>query len=101
MAEYIKKEAAIEAFEWGDADVIEDYGDGCDFGFSRGAIKSGINSIPAADVAPVVHAQWIEDGSGIIICPECKRGYNLIAKYTHYCPNCGAKMDGGANHEAG
>lgn len=50
---------------------------------------------PAADVAPVVHAQWIEDGSGIIICPECKRGYNLHAKYTHYCPNCGAKMDGG------
>lgn len=54
---------------------------------------------PAADVAPVVHAQWIEDGSGIIICPECKRGYNLHAKYTHYCPNCGAKMDGGADHD--
>lgn len=54
-------------------------------------------SILTADVAPVVHAQWIEDGSGIIICPECKRGYNLIAKYTHYCPNCGDKMDGNAN----
>lgn len=54
-----------------------------------------INSIPTADVAPVVHAQWIEDGRGIIICPECKRGYNLHAKYTHYCPHCGAKMDGG------
>ncbi len=50
--------------------------------------------IPAADVAPVVHAMWIEDRSGIIICSECKRGYNLTAKYTHYCPNCGAKMDG-------
>ncbi len=60
MDEYITKEAAIEAFEWGDADVIEDYGDGCDFGFSRGAIKSGINSIPAADVAPVVR------------CKDCK-----------------------------
>ena len=60
-----------------------------------------IEDAAAADVAPVVHAQWIEDGSGIIICPECKRGYNLIAKYTHYCPNCGAKMDGGAGHEAG
>lgn len=59
-----------------------------------------IDDAPAADVAPVVHAQWIEDGSGIIICPECKRGYNLIAKYTHYCPHCGAKMDGGADHEA-
>lgn len=54
-----------------------------------------ISEIPAADVAPVVHGRWIEDGSGIIICPECKRGYNLHAKYTHYCPSCGAKMDGG------
>lgn len=60
MAEYITKEAAIEVFEWGDADVIEDYGVGCDFGFSRGAIKSAINSIPAADVAPVVR------------CKDCK-----------------------------
>ena len=57
-----------------------------------------IRAMKAADVAPVVHAQWIEDRSGIIICPECKRGYNLHAKYTHYCPNCGAQMDGGADH---
>lgn len=68
MAKYITKEAAIEAFEWGDADVIEDYGDGCDFGFSRGAIKSGINSIPAADVAPVVRCKdckySCKDGTG-------------------------------------
>lgn len=49
---------------------------------------------PAADVAPVVHAWWIEDGSGIIICPKCNRGYNLVPQFTHYCPNCGAKMDG-------
>ena len=54
-----------------------------------------VEDVPVADVAPVMHAQWIEDGSGIIICPECERGYNLHAKYTHYCPNCGAKMDGG------
>ena len=58
---------------------------------------------PAADVAPVVHGRWIDDVSGIIICPECERGYNLHAKYTHYCPNCGAKMDienGGDGDEA-
>lgn len=54
-----------------------------------------VNPVRPADVAPVVHAQWIEDESGIIICPECKRGYNLIAKFTNYCPACGAKMDGG------
>lgn len=58
-----------------------------------------IARFPAADVAPVVHGRWIDDGSGIIICPECERGYNLHAKYTHYCPNCGAKMDGGADNE--
>lgn len=58
------------------------------------------DEIPTADVASVVHARWIDDGRGIIICPECKRGYNLHAKYTHYCPNCGAKMDGGDNDEA-
>ena len=59
-----------------------------------------VAAAPTVDAVPVVHAQWIEDGSGIIICPECKRGYNLHAKYTHYCPNCGAMMDGGADHEA-
>ena len=57
MTEYITKEAAIEAFMWGDADVVEDYGDGCVFGFSREAIKSVINDIPAADVAPVVRCR--------------------------------------------
>lgn len=57
MAEYITKEAAIQVFEWGEADVIEDYGDGYNFGFSRGIIKSAINAIPAADVAPVVRCK--------------------------------------------
>lgn len=53
--------------------------------------------MPAADVAPVVHGRWGDDGSGIIICSECGRGYSLIPRYTHYCPNCGALMDGGAD----
>ena len=84
MAEYIGRDAAIKAAK---------------HAWTKGLEPSQyIEALPAADVAPVVHAQWIEDGSGIIICPECKRGYNLIAKYTHYCPNCGAKMDGGAGN---
>ena len=95
MAEDITKEAAIEVFEWGDADVIEDYGDGCDFGFGRGAIKSAINSIPAADVAPVVHGRWMpfhsRTAGDMQYCSVCKIGFD--AK-TDYCPRCGAKMDG-------
>lgn len=41
----------------------------------------------------VVRGQWNENGSGIIICSECEHGCSLIGRYTHYCPNCGAKMD--------
>lgn len=100
MAEYITKEAAIEAFECGDADVIEDYGDGCDFGFSRGAIKSGINSIPAADVAPVVRCKdcafsqsdgWVCGGTALM--PPHQTFPDSFCE-------CGAKMDGGDNHDA-
>lgn len=47
-------------------------------------IQRDLLTMCAADVAPVVHGRWIEDGSLIITCSECKRGYNLIAKYTHY-----------------
>lgn len=73
------------------------------FGMLDEDIRAFVKAQPAADVAPVVHGRWIDDGSGIIICPECERGYNLHAKYTHYCPNCGAKMDiknGGDNDAA-
>ena len=53
------------------------------------------------DWKPVVHGRWIEDGSGVIVCQKCNRGYNLVSQFTHYCPNCGAKMDGGDSDEAG
>ena len=64
------------------------------------AAEQLLDEIPAADVAPVVHGRWGDDGSGIIICSECGRGYNLIPRYTNFCPNCGAKMDGGDSNEA-
>jgi hypothetical protein len=106
MSEYITKEAAIEVFEWGDADVIEDYGDGCDFGFSRGAIKSAINTIPAADVAPVVHGRWVSvAGKRDRICSRCLhnepyKNADDDAEVFEFCPHCGAKMDGGDSDEA-
>lgn len=54
---------------------------------------------PVADVVPVVHGHWIEDHD-YLKCPEC----SVMVKYDFtffdignwdYCPNCGAKMDGG------
>ena len=59
------------------------------------------NLIPAADVAPVVHARWIpfhsEAAGDIQYCSACKIGF---AGKTDFCPHCGAKMDGGVDHEA-
>lgn len=58
----------------------------------------------AADVAPVVHGQWISDGDGYhwtYNCSICawKDGYPFNERH-NYCPNCGAKMDGGTENAA-
>lgn len=70
-----------------------------------------LEKLPAADVVPVVHARWIhsryEDCSEqfeLVKCSQCNHEAYAIAFYVrggNYCPNCGAKMDGGADHEAG
>lgn len=67
-----------------------------------------INSIPAADVAPVVHARWIhsryDDCSEqfeLVKCSQCNHEAYAMAFYVrggNYCPACGAKMDGGADN---
>lgn len=85
MAEYIKREAMIDLItrRYENSEIC----------------TQEINSIPAADVAPVVHGRW-ENGNPI--CPVCgeDKFKNLDADIwcdwlPDYCPNCGAKMDGG------
>ena len=54
---------------------------------------------PAADVVPVRHGWWIwrnkwEPFEFKYECSICHDGSDLESKY---CPNCGAKMDGGAD----
>ena len=54
-----------------------------------------------SDVAPVVHGRWIYDKKAQRpYCNVCK-GYFYGATNSpmSYCPNCGAKMDGGAEDE--
>ena len=55
----------------------------------------GINTL--ADVAPVRHGRWIcrnkwKPSEFKYECSICHDGSDLESKY---CPNCGAKMDGG------
>lgn len=62
-----------------------------------------INSIPAADVAPVVHGWWNADETCSLCGEKSTEGLDAT-KWDYwlpnYCPNCGAKMDGGADHAA-
>lgn len=60
---------------------------------------SELQDMLLADVVPVVHGRWIADGDGYhwtYNCSICawKDGYPFNERH-NFCPNCGAKMDGG------
>lgn len=91
MSEYIEKSALLRN--------LKSSGVASDFALYK------ISNFPAADVAPVVHGKWITIDD-ISRCSEC--GYipaydsaidDLF--YSPFCPNCGAKMDGGGTNGEG
>ena len=102
MAKYIDREALIE---WLKRIPLIDLSDGR--GFCRVIMeddfKKAIKKMPKgiiADVAPVRHGQWKtnSDRPDTLICSICKCGFDMWKHDPHnYCPNCGAKMDGGAD----
>lgn len=64
------------------------------------AAEQLLDEIPAADVTPVVHGQWIEKSAPARKTYfECSRCGTQENKHTaikgYYCWRCGAKMDGG------
>lgn len=88
MAEYIERSAAIEAAKHAWAKGLEP--------------SQYIEILPAADVAPVVHGRWdvVEGRIENAICSKCGRHFQSYYEEYSYCPHCGAKMDGGADHAA-
>ena len=61
----------------------------------RTSFKHIIADFPAADVVPVVHGRWIASHDEFCACSICKYPVYVGWNQTNYCPNCGAKMDGG------
>lgn len=109
MAEYIERDALLkkaikeQRFVFWKDDVINNervvltcYKD----------LEDVVRSIPAADVAPVAHGNWIswEEADNFIPsarrheCSVCHDAAQVLVNglelLSDYCPNCGARMDG-------
>lgn len=86
MDEYIKRAEALQQ--------CGRFGD-----YTAWSIWDGIGSIPAADVAPVVHGRWVHLGGDEWCCSAC--GFVITTEGSwdkptkKYCEDCGAKIDGG------
>ena len=60
-----------------------------------------IKKAPTIEAEPVKHGRWVKDGD-FLICLECESEINIknslgVENHKNYCPNCGAKMDGGGD----
>jgi hypothetical protein len=68
-------------------------------------VRQHLKDAPTIDAVPVVHAQWRYkvayaahvNVTNIIYCTACGKGFHRIeGENFNFCPNCGARMDGGA-----
>ena len=65
-------------------------------------VEDAVTAAPTIDAVEVVHGRW-EDATEIIAgirfpqtrCTACGKVYWGYRTECYYCPNCGAKMDGG------
>ena len=106
MAEYIEREALIDAVE--SIDWYSVYKGKLTAGapntenalYKASNIYAVIDNAPSADVAPVRHGRWIASHDEFCTCSICKYPVYVGWNQTNYCPNCGAKMDGGDGNSA-
>ena len=102
MAKYIELEAAVKAFNNFDAGRADS--PPCTL-LTPEEFAEYLYEIPAADVAPVVPGRWEHLGGDEWCCSAC--GFVITTEGSwdkptkKYCEDCGAKMDGGADHETG
>ena len=97
MAEYIDKNATVG--------ILEAMSRNADCECIKKRLEKAakrVSTIPAADVAPVVHGRWL-CGEDYMFCSKCGMQWNYCDNDTQdfkYCPNCGAKMDEGGDDVA-
>ena len=63
-----------------------------------GAVRMAIDNAPTVDAVEVVHGSWEEVytcGGEWLYAYSCDQCNTEHSRKSNYCPNCGAKMDGG------
>lgn len=79
-ADALQKHKQLEAFgngQYEDVEIV--YG-------------NDIDNAPTIEAEPVKHGRWIGIGRTSVTCSECGEWTEVAG---NYCPNCGAKMEGG------
>ena len=62
-------------------------------------MRGDVIDVPDVDVAPVVHGRWKCHGDcGVTECSVCGWSIEEYAGDYAYCPECGARMDGGSEN---
>lgn len=109
MSDYISRRLLLDLIdELGSCDAEHDtwargYDDAID------EVYKMVIRTPAADVAPVKHGEWIwHEEQFEYECSACHLSFDYNHtfdlfdhgfQYADYCPNCGAKMDRGADND--
>lgn len=102
MSDYIDRNELIKHIKdlptwWGDGSGV--------YAFYPVEVMLSIESAPAVDVQEIKHGEWKSFNSedtlyGSYYCSACGHGQDIgmvipLTTEFKYCPNCGAKMDGG------
>ena len=91
MARYIDSEALTEEIK----SLSVMLGGENVFKTAKESLLRIIDEQPTADVVEVKHGEWVKNGK-THTCSCCGYFYiNVDMEDDNYCPNCGAKMDGG------
>lgn len=75
--------------------------DAIDTRYSNPEVAETLEMAPTVDAVPVVHGKWIDCENDKWECSECGRIMWFLPRLDvkpsdyRFCPNCGAKMDGG------
>ena len=88
--EYIEREALLHNMQHPKIEI----NDGQDF---ANWYSHCVRCAPAANAAPVVHGHVLDNGNPI--CGPCSACGESVNRKWHYCPNCGARMDGNKKEE--